>query len=242
MIIISNSIALPARKCAAWGVHLLTATGAAAGLMALFATADHRWVAALAWMGVTLAIDSVDGSLARACRVKQVLPDFDGALLDNIVDYFNYVIVPAFFLYEAELVPLGYGLIPVLLITLASGYQFCQSDAKTPDNYFKGFPSHWNTVVFYQFMLPFSKWMNLAMILVLAVAVFIPIRYLYPSRTPFLRPLTVTLSMLWGVLLLLALIWYPDGYQGPVYVSLVYVIYYIALSLYLTARSDSQNV
>ncbi len=209
--------------------------------MALFATADHRWIAALAWMGVTLAIDSVDGSLARACRVKQVLPGFDGALLDNIVDYFNYVIVPAFFLYESELVPLGYGLVPVLLMTVASGYQFCQSDAKTPDNYFKGFPSHWNTVVFYQFMLPFSKWINLAMILALAVAVFIPVRYLYPSRTPFLRPLTVTLSLLWGGLLLLALIWYPEGHQGPVYISLVYVFYYIVLSLYLTARGDSQN-
>jgi len=225
-----------ARKCSAWGVHLLTATGAVAGLMALIAIADHRWLPAFAWMGLTLAIDSVDGSLARACSVKQVLPYFNGELLDNIVDYFNYVIVPAFFLYEAPLVPEGYRLVSAALITVASGYQFCQTDAKTQDHCFKGFPSYWNVVVFYLFMLPFPTGLNLTIVLMLAIAVFIPTKYLYPSRTPTFRFPTLALTTAWGILMLAVLLRYPQAHEVPLYLSLLYVAYYAAMSAYLTFR------
>lgn len=228
----------PARKSAAWGVHLLTATGAVAGLMAVVATAHHMWLAAFAWMGVTLLIDSVDGALARLCRVKEVLPAFDGELLDNIVDYFSYVIVPAFFLYEADIVPAGFGPVAAAAMTLASGYQFCQADAKTQDHYFKGFPSYWNVVVFYLFMLPLPKWLDLAIIMALTVAVFVPMKYLYPSRTPTLRPLTLALTVAWGILMVLTLVRYPDGHHGPLYCSTGYIAYYFAMSLHLTAKSQ----
>ncbi|NIA16004.1 MAG: phosphatidylcholine synthase, partial [Nitrospiraceae bacterium] len=189
---------LPVRQCMAWAVHLLTASGGAAGVMAIVETAHHRWIAAFVWMIVAIAIDSVDGPLARLCNVKRVLPQFDGALLDNIVDYFTYVIVPAFFLYESGLVPPRCGLPAALTMTLVSAYQFCQADAKTDDCFFKGFPSYWNVVVFYLFMMPLGGWVNLFVVAVLAVAVFVPVKYLYPSRTVQLRFLTLTLTALWG--------------------------------------------
>ena len=227
------------RKCAAWGVHLLTATGAAAGLISLIAISHHRWVPAFAWMGVAIAIDSVDGTWARLCGVKSVLPQFDGTLLDNIVDYFTYVIVPAYFLYEGEIVPARCGLLAAIAITVASGYQFCQADAKTDDHCFKGFPSYWNVVVFYLFMLLLPKWLNLVIALALAVAVFVPMKYLYPSRTQTLRPLTLALTTLWGILVVLVLARYPEGYQPLLNGSLIYVAYYFALSAYLTLRKES---
>ena len=229
----------PARKWAAWAVHLLTATGAVAGLMALLATSHHKWVHAFGFMGLTLFIDSVDGALARLCNVKLVLPQFDGELLDNIVDYFCYVIVPAFFLYECGLVPYGYGIVAAIGITLASGYQFCQTDAKTDDHFFKGFPSYWNVVVFYLFMLRFPPWVNLVILLALAVAVFVPVRYLYPSRTRVLRPLTLMLTVVWGVLLVSVLWRYPDHNPVWLHASLLYVAYYFVVSGYLTLRRDS---
>ena len=225
-----------ARKCAAWCVHLLTAAGAVVGLMAIIAIARHQWLLAFAWMAVTLAIDSVDGMCARACRVKEVLPHFDGALLDNIVDYFTYVIVPASFLYETHSVPTGFNLVSAMLILLASAYQFCQIDAKTKDHCFKGFPSYWNVVAFYLFMLDWPEWVNLAIIAALAIGVFLPVKYLYPSRTRLFRPLNMVLTALWGGALVAAMFRYPNGHRALVYISLAYIGYYFAMSALLTAK------
>lgn len=224
-----------ARRGAAWAVHFFTASGAVAGLMAIIAVADERWRMAFVWMGATLLIDSIDGFLARRCNVKQVLPHFDGALLDNIVDYFTYVIVPAFFLYQANVVPLGFRLLSALLITVASSYQFCQSDAKTDDHYFKGFPSYWNVAVLYLFLFEWPAWINLAIILVLTVAVFVPLKYLYPSRTRTFRPLTLLFTFVWGLLMIVILARFPTEQTALLHLSFVYVLYYFAMSAYLTA-------
>ncbi|HNR31235.1 MAG TPA: phosphatidylcholine synthase [Candidatus Hydrogenedentes bacterium] len=233
------------RKCAAWGVHLFTALGAVAGLMALVATTAHEWRAALLWMGATILVDSLDGTLARVVKVKAVLPGFDGALLDNIVDYFTYVIVPAYFLYEAPIVPGRFALFAAGAITLASAYQFCQADAKTPDHFFRGFPSYWNVVVFYLFLLQWPEWLNLAVILVLALGVFVPVKYLYPSRTRTLRSLTWLLSAVWIVIVSWIVLHYDaetrnGGMRTPLYLSFGYVLYYVALSLYLNLRGGDR--
>jgi phosphatidylcholine synthase len=224
------------RRALAWGVHLLTALGAVAGFLAIIAIGRHHWLLAFTWMAVTIAIDSVDGMCARAVRVKEVLPQFDGALLDNIVDYFTYVIVPASFLYETRSVPIGFNLVSAILITLASAYQFCQSDAKTDDYCFKGFPSYWNVVAFYLFMLDWPQWVNLVIIVALTVAVFVPFKYLYPSRTLTARPLNVALTAVWAAVLLAAMWRYPEGHLGLIYASLAYVAYYGAASAYITMR------
>jgi len=231
-----------ARKSAAWAVHLMTAFGAAAGLMALIAIANERWRLAFIWMGVTLFIDSVDGSLARRCKVKEVLPQFDGALLDNIVDYFTYVIVPAYFLYQANVMPLGFRLLSALMITLASAYQFCQSDAKTDDHYFKGFPSYWNVAVLYLFLFDWPEWVNLGIIVVLTVAVFVPLKYLYPSRTRTLKPLTLALTAVWGIIMIVILARYrsPIAHSVLLNVSFLYVIYYLAMSAYLNVTGGGK--
>lgn len=232
------SIAAPpvAGQVGAWFVHGLTASGAVVGLLALIAINDGRYIMAFAWMGVTLAIDAVDGTLARIFKVKHYVPQIDGALLDNITDYFTYVIVPAYFIYSAGLVPGAMGIASALAITLASAYQFCQTDAKTDDHYFKGFPSHWNVVVFYLFFLQLPCVINFVVILVLAVAVFVPIKYIYPSRTRAFRGLTLVLSAAWGIILLVFLLGYPTVSMPLLYVSLGYVAYYFATSFYISWR------
>lgn len=225
------------RQAAAWSVHLLTASGAVIGLMAMIAIARHEWWWAMVYMGITIFIDGVDGMLARAFAVKKVLPHFDGALLDNIVDYFTYVIVPACFLYEAHIVPARFNLISATMIVLASAYQFCQAEAKTEDHCFTGFPSYWNIVVFYLFMFSWPSWVNFVVIAFFAVGVFVPLKYLYPSRTRVLRPLNILLPSIWSILLVIGLALYPDGHLGLLYVSFAYILYYFAFSLYLNLCS-----
>lgn len=226
----------PLRKTLAWMVHLLTASGAVVGFLAIIAIGRGQWVQAFGWMAVSVFIDSIDGMLARACKVKEVLPNFDGALLDNIVDYFTYVIVPASFLYETHSMPTSFNLVSAVLITLASAYQFCQAEAKTEDHCFLGFPSYWNVVALYLFLLDWPEWVNFVIVAVLAAGVFIPVKYLYPSRTATLRPLNLLLTAIWALSLVMALWRYPQGHLIPVYASLAYVAYYLAISAYLNTR------
>jgi phosphatidylcholine synthase len=225
----------------AWAVHALTASGAVMGLLALVAISEEAWRHAFVWMGVAVFIDAIDGTLARRCHVRILTPSFDGSLLDNIIDYFNYVAVPAFFLYASGVTPGRYGLIVCAAILVASAYQFCQHDSKTADHYFKGFPCYWNILVFYLFFLGMPPWVNFAIILILAAAVFVPIKYIYPSRTRLLRRTTLVLSGVWGVLVVIALAQYPATNLLWVYASLGYVAYYFAVSLIATMRSQETS-
>ena len=183
----------------AWGVHLYTALGAVFGVLAIHYAAIGDYRASFIAMAVTVAIDSSDGTLARYFNVKTRVPGFDGALLDNIVDYLTYVVAPVFLVIRAELVTGTVGIAVAGFVLIASAYQFCQSNAKTSDHFFLGFPSYWNLVVFYLYCLHWGPIANEAVLGLFGVMVFVPIKYIYPSRTKPLRALTVTLGIIWGV-------------------------------------------
>ncbi|MGH7894964.1 MAG: CDP-alcohol phosphatidyltransferase family protein [Candidatus Binatia bacterium] len=226
----------PGRRAAAWGVHLLTASSAPAGLLAIFATIRGEVGAAFLWMAYTLAVDAIDGTLARAVRVKEVLPFVDGSRLDDIVDYFTYVVVPAFFVVHTGLVPAAAAVPVVSLVLVASGYGFSQTTAKTADHFFTGFPSYWNVVAFYLYVLGWPPALNAAVLVVFAVLVFVPLRYVYPSRMTELRVPTVVLGIAWGAALLWALARFDTAPRTVLTWSLLYPAYYVGLSLYLHFR------
>lgn len=224
------------RKAMAWGVHAFTATGAILGLLSIHAIYQEQFHLAFVFMAAAVFVDAVDGTFARLVQVKSVLPGFDGALLDNIIDFLNYVVVPALFLYQAGLLPAGIGWLAAAGIALASSYQFCQGDAKTADHCFKGFPSYWNITVFYLACLGFSPWVNLVIVFLLTILIFVPIKYLYPSRSYHYFRLTLTLTVIWGAMML-ALLWqYPEPHPWLLYGSLLYTVYYVAASLQVTGK------
>ena len=226
----------PWRVAAAWGVHLLTASSAPAGLFAIFATIRGDVPAAFLWMSYTVAVDASDGTLARAVRVKEVLPSVDGSRLDDVVDYFTWVVVPAFFVVQVGLLPPGAALPVVSLVLVASGYGFSQTAAKTPDHFFTGFPSYWNVVAFYLYVLGWPPAWNAVVLVVLAVLVFVPIRYAYPSRMTELRAPTVLLGLAWGAAVLWAVFNFHTAPRAVLTWSLLYPAYYIAVSFYLHAK------
>ncbi len=220
----------------AWGVHLLTASGAVFGLLAMISVAGGNDLASLWWMIITVAIDGVDGALARHFRVKTLIPSVDGALLDNVVDYFTWSVVPAFFLCMTPLAGEWWRYPVAAAILVASGFQFARTDAKTEDHAFSGFPSYWNIVVFYMVMLRTPVWLNVAVLLLCAAGSFLPVRCLYPSRTPQWRGFNVAFGSLWALCLVLALLLYPKG-NDFVRISWVYVAYYVVVSARLTLDS-----
>lgn len=217
----------------AWSVHLYTALGAVVALEAIVSTVRGDVRGAFLWMAAALAIDSSDGTLARAARVKEVVPTYDGSKLDDIVDYLNYVFVPIFLAVETNLLPPGYAGLVAALPLVASAYGFCQSAAKTADFFFTGFPSYWNITVFYMYVLDAPPIANAVVLAVLSLLVFVPIGYLYPSRQPFLRPLTITLGVVWAVAAIVAVLRLPERSPAMLYGSLAYPIYYFVLSFYL---------
>ncbi|MGB1249566.1 MAG: CDP-alcohol phosphatidyltransferase family protein [Candidatus Promineifilaceae bacterium] len=227
-------------KALAWGVHVYTASGAVFGILAMLAAFEQQWMLSFMWMSVTLFVDAVDGTLARRFRVKEVVPGFDGALLDNMVDYFTYVIVPTIVLYMANMVPEQFIIGTIALISLTSAFQFCQTDAKTEDHYFKGFPSYWNVVIMYLFLLETSQVTNLIVLTICAILVFVPIKYLYPSRTKIFQKLTLFLNMLWAIAFVAAMVLYPNAPQWIIQSSLLFLVYYLGASLYLTISTRSK--
>lgn len=227
------------RLLGAWLTHLLTASSAVWCLLSIVAITRAQWVESFWWLALAVAIDSFDGIMARRFEVKKVLPQIDGALLDNIVDFITYVFVPAYFLFAAGLLPAQLAIVGAALILLSSAYQFSQSDAKTEDHYFKGFPSYWNVVAAYMFLLSTPAWLNFAFIVLFAVLVFVPIKYIYPSRTNVQPHLVMALSILWGISVLYMLAVYPDYPQWVMLLSLAYVVYYHVLSLYVQFRKKA---
>jgi phosphatidylcholine synthase len=224
----------------AWLIHAFTASGASVGLFSLYAIYQHHYSLALWLMGIAIVIDAVDGMFARLVNIKEVLPQIDGALLDNIVDFFTYTLVPCFFLLVTDLLPHGWRAFCVISITFASAYQFTQVDAKTEDHFFKGFPSYWNIAVFYLYFWQMSSATNMLILLGLAILSFVPIKYIYPSRldyltaNPHLRLLMAILTIVWGAATL-GLLWvYPQTNHFLVAISVGYLLLYIAISLYRT--------
>ena len=219
-------------------VHLYTALGTVLGFLIVIAAVDGDVEAAL-WLGLAaLFIDGTDGMLARRARVKETYPWFDGALLDNIVDYLTYVFAPVVLLWTAGYLPDGpLGWVLAALPLLASCYQFCRVDAKTEDHTFLGFPSYWNVVAFYAIVLDVSEPVLAVSLVVFSVLVFVPIRFLYPSRSGALRTLSLALSAVWAVTYAVLLVQYPDPHPLVVAVSLAYIGYYWAVSFWLTAQA-----
>lgn len=219
------------RVTAAWGVHLFTATGAVWGLLAILAIFEQNWRMMIIYMIVAMLVDGFDGMLARWADVKTYAKGIDGALLDNILDYVNYVLVPAVFLIEANVLPAGVRLLGACSILLTSAYQFTQTDAKTDDHHFKGFPSYWNVAALYMLLMNLPQWVNFGFLMLFNIMVFIPIKYIYPTRNTFLRTLTLALTYLYGAIGIWGLIQYPNQPQWVVWASFIYVAYYIILSV-----------
>jgi phosphatidylcholine synthase len=223
-------------------VHLYTASGAVLTLLILVAAYNGNTVMALWLVLATLVIDSTDGLLARRYRVKELLPGFDGGLLDNIVDYMTYVLAPILLLWTAGYLPSGnFGVVLAALPILASSYQFCRVDAKTgdgaqTDHFFLGFPSYWNIVAFYVIVFDLGAGTVGAMLLVCSLLVFVPIRYVYPSRTLAFRKLTITLTTLWLLSYVAILVQMPDPDPILRTLSLLYLVYYFGLSLYISSK------
>jgi phosphatidylcholine synthase len=188
-----------------FAIHILTASGAALAFLALLAAVDRAWPAMFLWLGIALIVDGLDGPLARGFHIAAVLPRWSGDTLDLVVDFVTYVFVPAFAIANSGLLPNLLAPVAGVAIVVTGAIYFADRQMKMPGNYFRGFPAIWNTAAFYLLLLrPAPAWSAVA-VAALAVATFLPFPFIHPLRVVRLRPLTVALLVLWGVLALMTL-------------------------------------
>ncbi|WP_417605382.1 CDP-alcohol phosphatidyltransferase family protein [Primorskyibacter flagellatus] len=178
-------------------VHFLTATGAVFAMLAMLAAADQRWDLMFLWLVVAFAVDGVDGPLARKYDVKINAPRFDGVLLDLIIDYLTYVFIPAFALFKSDLLPGWTGWFAIIVITFASALYFADNRMKTEDNSFNGFPGCWNMLVIVLFATRPDFWIILALVAVLSIAMFLPLKFIHPVRTDRWRAVSLPIALAW---------------------------------------------
>jgi phosphatidylcholine synthase len=224
------------RRAAAVAVHAYTASGALIAWLALRSAWDHDPRTALLWLCVAVFVDATDGFAARAVDVRRHASWIDGARLDDIVDFLTYVFVPMAILWEQQLLAGMPGLVAVAAVLIASALGFSNLHAKTLDHYFTGWPSYWNLLAVYCLAWRFSPPTTTAMLLVLAGLVFVPLKYVYPSRTATLMRTSLALGAIWAVQMILIIWWLPTVPAWLLWSSLVYPIYYFGLSLWLNIR------
>ena len=217
---------LSATKLRAFSVHLLTASGSFLALLSLTAAAEGRWTAMFWWLGAALFVDGIDGPIARKQRVKQVLPNWSGDTLDNVIDYVTYVLIPAYALYASGLISEPLSFVAAGVIVVSSAIYYADTGMKTDENFFSGFPVVWNMVVFAFFVVQPPEWIVLLVTFSAAFMSFVPVWFLHPVRVERLRPLNLGMTAVWMVCCFLALFAKLD--VGPVIKALTTIT-----SLYL---------
>ena len=181
----------------ALAVHLFTATGAVFAMLAMLAAVEGKWSLMYLWLVVSFIVDGIDGPLARHYHVKKNAPEFDGVLLDLIIDYLTYVFIPAYALFKSGLMDGWTGWFAIIVITFASAMYFADTRMKTKDNSFSGFPGCWNMVVIVIFALEPNFWFSLVLVTLLSIAMFLPLKFVHPVRTERWRSLTLPMALAW---------------------------------------------
>ena len=184
---------------AAFSVHILTASGAGIALMAMLAAGHADWPIMFLWLLAAFVVDGIDGPLARKVDIKRNAPQWDGVILDMMVDYLTYIIIPAYAMVEAELIGPGWSLAAGLMICVSGVIYLGDTRMKTADNSFSGFPACWNMVILVLFSVDIGSWGAWLLMMAIAIAQFFPLKFIHPVRTERWRPVGLAMMFGWGV-------------------------------------------
>lgn len=207
---IFNYRRVPYAEIRAFSVHILTASGSFLAFLGVVAAAEHRFVDMFWWLGLALLVDGIDGPIARKVRVKEVLPNWSGDTLDNIIDYVTYVLLPAFALYQSGMIGQPWSFVAAGMIVVSSAIYYADMGMKTDEYFFSGFPVVWNMVVFTLFVVQASAMTAMIVVGLSVFLTFLPIHFLHPVRVKRLRPLNLAVTAGWCALGGIALLMHFD--------------------------------
>ncbi|AYG66218.1 MULTISPECIES: phosphatidylcholine synthase [unclassified Rhizobium] len=216
---------VPYAEMRAFSVHILTASGSFLAFLGVVAASEHRFVDMFWWLGLALLVDGIDGPIARKVRVKEVLPNWSGDTLDNIIDYVTYVLLPAFALYESGMIGEPWSFVAAGMIVVSSAIYYADTGMKTDEYFFSGFPVVWNMVIFTLFVIDASATTAMVLVGVSVVLTFLPINFLHPVRVKRLRPLNLGIFLFWSALGVYSLLMHFLMPQWAVFLFIISGIY-----------------
>ncbi|WP_337266642.1 phosphatidylcholine synthase [Oryzifoliimicrobium ureilyticus] len=223
---IFNYRRVPYAEMRAFSVHILTASGSFLAFLGVVAAAERRFTDMFWWLGLALLVDGIDGPIARKVKVKEVLPNWSGDTLDNIIDYVTYVLLPAFALYQSGMIGQPWSFLAAGMIVVSSAIYYADMGMKTEEYFFSGFPVVWNMVIFTLFVVHASATAALVIVTLSVFLTFLPINFLHPVRVKRLRPLNLTVFFLWAILGIYSLL---QHFSMPSWAAVLFV----ASGLYL---------
>ena len=223
-------------------IHLFTGFGIVAGFFALIAVMNNNQKEAFLWLGLAFLIDSVDGTLARKFNVKKNLPNIDGKMLDSIIDFFNYVIIPSIMIYWFRYVPDQFVLLIPAILIFISIYSYVNLNILTDDNYYNGFPAIWNVIVLYFYIFGTSQNVNLIFLILLILLKFSPLKCIHPLRVKKFKNLSIFFTIIWFITSILLIVIKDLSINSLYEVVLMFLwvvsnIYFILVSIFKTIRN-----
>lgn len=212
---------VPYAEMRAFSVHILTASGSFLAFLGVVAAAEHRFIDMFWWLGLALLVDGIDGPIARKVRVKEVLPNWSGDTLDNIIDYVTYVLLPAFALYQSGMIGEPWSFVAAGMIVVSSAIYYADTGMKTDEYFFSGFPVVWNMLIFTLFVIDADATTAMILVGVSVVLTFLPINFLHPVRVQRLRPLNLGIFLLWALLGMYALL---KHFEQPQWATILFIL------------------
>ena len=185
------------KKTLALSVHLLTSLGILCSFFAMLCIFDDKIAIAFLWLGCALIIDAIDGTLARTVGVAQLIPNINGLMMDSIVDFINYIFIPALLLVKGGYLVPQLELILPGIILIISLFSYSRTSVYDDDFRFVGFPVAWNIVLVYLFIFETSQFINSIIIITFIILKFVPLKYVQPFRTKKFRRLTLVVTTFW---------------------------------------------
>ena len=235
----STNLSDATSRRAGYVIHLMTASGAVAGLLALQAVFDDRWHAALLWLIACQVLDGLDGPIARRFDVTIHAPLIDGHVLDLVVDYVTCVVVPVALLARLELLPEHYETLVAGTIFLSSALWFARTDQETEDHWFNGFPAVWNLVVPTFLIFGSSSKIVIIVSLILCASQLTKFKIPHLVRVVEFRKITLPLTIVYLVDLTILSWQYSDSTGShpslfEKYILLGFPLYITAISIWRT--------
>jgi phosphatidylcholine synthase len=218
-----------------YALHVMTASGAAAGLLALQAVIDNNVRGALLWLLVCQVLDGLDGPIARKIDVVFNAPRVDGYVLDLIVDYVTCVVVPVALLVRLNMLPSEFQTLIAAMVLLLSALWFARTDIETEDHWFNGFPAVWNLAVPTFLIFDLTQQQTAVLTVLLAISQLTNIKFPHLVRVVKWRQITLPFGIIY-TLTLLILSWNYSNTEG-VQSSLVADIVMVAFPVYIAAIS-----
>lgn len=163
----------------------------------------------------------------------------DGKMIDYVIDFAAYAIIPTYFFYKAEMASATWMIPCVAIMLLTSALYYGKKEMVADQQFFVGFPVLWNFVVYFQFFICHNiQWLNVVSVILFGILHFVPIKFAYPSMSREYFKSHLVISIL-GLAAAFTVLWeFPNTHLWLDTMVILGGIYFSGFAIYDTLYRD----